>query len=126
MAVALRRPGLCLACLSRLSSLLQITQVNSGFVTLYCWLLLVHLQPMSSEEKIKEISKRLGETVERIDSLQKGKAEPFRVRFRRHISKQGNVLVNAGLAGCIFFVAVGRLHQKQEFQVKGRPDLLAE
>ena len=71
---------------------------------------------MSSEEKCNEISQRLNETVQRVEAVQKGTNSTFSSRVRQHFNKQGNLIVNAALAGCIFFVAVGRLHLKTEFQ----------
>lgn len=70
---------------------------------------------MSKDTNIDELTDRLGKTVERIEALQAKK--PLGTRIRQHFGKQGNFIVNVALAGCVFFVAVGRLHQKNEYQV---------
>ena len=72
---------------------------------------------MSSEPKLDELSQRLVKTVERIEALQQGKSQTISAIVRGHFSKHGSFMTNALLAGCVFFVAVGRLHQKSEFQV---------
>ena len=70
---------------------------------------------MSSGKSITELSTQLGDTVKRIEELQNNQAQGLNVRG--HFRKQGGLLLNVTLAGCILAVAVGRLEQKAEYQV---------
>lgn len=73
---------------------------------------------MASEQKLGEISKALGDTIKRIDTLQKRKSSPLSVKLRQHLARNSGNLTNVLLAGCIFAVAAGRLSQQSEHQVQ--------
>jgi hypothetical protein len=71
---------------------------------------------MSEDQKLQNLSSKLQDTVDRIDKLQQ--KPTFRARVGRHLRLQSNSIIHAMLAGCIFTVALGRLSQKNKFQVR--------
>lgn len=74
---------------------------------------------MSEDQKLQELSLKLKDTVDRIDKMQQKPS--FTARLGRHIRMQSNSIIHAMLAGCIFTVALGRLAQKNEFEVSLQP-----
>ena len=70
---------------------------------------------LDSEQRLKELSKKLEGTVNRINEIEK--KPPFGVRLRRHFKAQGGNITNVLLAGCVLSVALGRLGQKHEYEV---------
>ena len=73
---------------------------------------------MADGKKLDDISHRLAESIERIDTLQSRKALPWTTRLRNHVGRNSSQLANVVLAGCIFAVAAGRLNQRREHEVR--------
>lgn len=71
---------------------------------------------MSEDQNLQRLSSKLQETVDRIDKLQQ--KPTFSARVGRHLRMQSNPIIHAMLAVCIFTVALGRLSQKNEFEVR--------
>lgn len=69
-----------------------------------------------------ELDKLIAESeaaIKRLDELQQRKpSTPFLQRIGRHLHKNSPYLINVLLAGSVFAVALGRLIQKQEHQVR--------
>ena len=60
------------------------------------------------------------EAIKRLESMEKrGRGLPLTARLAGHMRRHGATLVNIGLAASVLAVAIGRLHQKYEFQVGG-------
>ena len=72
---------------------------------------------MTSDGNLDQISKELGEAVKRIEKIQAAEKPPFAQRLTNHFRKHGNNLTSLVLAGCLFFVALGRLDLKSSHQV---------
>lgn len=72
---------------------------------------------MSSDQKIADIQRQLGETVSRIETIQGGRQQPLLSRISSHFKAQSGSLVNVVLTASIFAVAFGRLNQKQQHEV---------
>lgn len=72
---------------------------------------------MTSDGNLDQISKDLDQAVKRIEKIQAAEKPPLAQRFTRHIRKHGNNLTSLVLAGCLFFVALGRLDLKNSHQV---------
>lgn len=72
---------------------------------------------MSSDQKIADIKRQLGETVSRIESIQGGQKQPLLTRISSHFRTQSGSLVNLVLTASIFAVAIGKLNQKQQHEV---------
>ena len=80
---------------------------------------------MTSDGNLDQISKELGEAVKRIEKIQAAEKPPFAQRLSNHFRKHGNNLTSLVLAGCLFFVALGRLDLKTSHQVDlGEPKSL--
>ncbi|KAK9826004.1 hypothetical protein WJX74_004651 [Apatococcus lobatus] len=73
---------------------------------------------MTSDGNLDQISKELGEAVKRIEKIQAADRPPFAQRFTNHFRKHGNNLTSLVLAGCLFFVALGRLDLKSSHQTE--------
>ena len=72
---------------------------------------------MSSEHKIAEIKRQLGEAVNRIETLQSGQKPPLLSRLATHFKTQSGSLINVVLTASVFAVAFGKLNQKQQHEV---------
>lgn len=72
---------------------------------------------MSSDTKIAELKRQLGETVQRIDTIQQGSQLSLTSRISRHFRTQSGSLINVVLTASVFAVALGKMQQKQHFQV---------
>ncbi|KAK9864208.1 hypothetical protein WJX84_012125 [Apatococcus fuscideae] len=72
----------------------------------------------SSESNLDQISKDLGDAVKRIEKIQAAEKPPIATRLTNHIRKHGNNLTSLVLAGCLFFVALGRLDLKNSQQAE--------
>ena len=73
---------------------------------------------MTSGGSLDQISKDLDEAVKRIEKIQAAEKPPLAQRFTNHVRKHGNNLTSLLLAGCLFFVALGRLDLKNSLQVE--------
>lgn len=73
---------------------------------------------MSSDQKIADIKRQLGETVSRIESIQGGQKQPLLTRISSHFRTQSGSLVNLVLTASIFAVAIGKLNQKQQHEIE--------
>ena len=73
---------------------------------------------MPDAKRLEEISQRLEDTMQRIDTLQSRKTLPWTVRLRNHMGRSSSHLANIVLAGCILAVAAGRLNQQHEHEVR--------
>ena len=71
---------------------------------------------MSTDQRLQQLSEQLGQTVNRIDQLQK--KPTLTARLGRHFRAQGSNILSVVLAGCVFSVATGRLIQKNEHEVR--------
>ncbi|KAL3161022.1 hypothetical protein ABBQ38_009406 [Trebouxia sp. C0009 RCD-2024] len=71
---------------------------------------------MSSEAKIADIKRQLGEAVQRIETIQTG--QPLLTRIASHLKTQSGSIVNVVLTASLFAVAIGRLHQKQQHEAE--------
>lgn len=69
---------------------------------------------MSSEAKIADIKRQLGEAVQRIETVQSG--QPLLTRISSHLKAQSGSIINVVLTASLFAVAIGRLHQKQQYE----------
>jgi hypothetical protein len=72
---------------------------------------------MPDTKRLDEISRDLGDTMQRIDDLQRRRNLPWTVRLRNHMGRSSSHLANIVLAGCILAVAAGRLNQQHEHEV---------
>lgn len=72
---------------------------------------------MSSDQKIADLKRQLGETVQRIDSIQSGRQLPLTSRIAQHFRTQTGSLINVVLTASVLAVALGKMQQKQQFQV---------
>ena len=73
---------------------------------------------MATNSNLDQISKDLGEAVQRIEKLQAAEKPPLAQRLSSHLKKHGNNLTSLVLACCLFFVALGRLDLKNSLQVR--------
>lgn len=73
---------------------------------------------MSSQDKIAELKRQLGETVQRIDTIQQGRQLPLTSRIARHFKTQSGSLINVVLTASVLAVALGKWQQKQQYQVQ--------
>ncbi|KAL3162899.1 hypothetical protein ABBQ32_009344 [Trebouxia sp. C0010 RCD-2024] len=71
---------------------------------------------MSSEAKIADIKRQLGEAVQRIETIQTG--QPLLTRIASHLKTQSGSIINVVLTASLFAVAIGRLHQKQQHEAE--------
>lgn len=76
---------------------------------------------MSSDAKIADIKRQLGEAVNRIENIQSGGKQPLLTRVSNHFKTQSGSIVNVVLTASLFIVAIGRLQQKQQHEVISRP-----
>lgn len=74
---------------------------------------------MSSDQKIAELKRQLGETVQRIDTIQQGRQLSLAGKISHHFKTQGGSLINVVLTASVLAVALGKMQQKAQFQVKG-------
>lgn len=72
---------------------------------------------MSSDQKIADIKRQLGEAVNRIETVQSGHQQPLLTRISSHLKTQSGSIVNVVLTASLFAVAIGRLQQKQQHEV---------
>ena len=72
---------------------------------------------MTSEQKIADIKRQLGEAVNRIETLQSGQKQPLLSRLATHFKTQSGSLINVVLTASVFAVAFGKLNQKQQHEV---------
>lgn len=70
---------------------------------------------MDGDQRLQNLSDRLGNTLNRIDELQK--KPTLGARLRNHLRAQSGSILNVILAGCVFSVAMGRLAQKNQHEV---------
>ncbi|DBA85024.1 hypothetical protein WJX79_005104 [Trebouxia sp. C0005] len=71
---------------------------------------------MSSDQKIADIKRQLGEAVNRIESIQGGRQQPLLSKISSHFRAQGGSIVNVVLTASVLAVAFGRLQQKQQHE----------
>ena len=79
---------------------------------------------MSTDQRLQQLSEQLGQTVNRIDQLQK--KPTLTTRLGRHFRAQGSNILSVVLAGCVFSVATGRLIQKNEHAVRQAQEQTSE
>ncbi len=77
-----------------------------------------YLKRMSSDQKIADIKRQLGEAVNRIENIQGGRQRPLLSKISHHLRAQGGSLVNVVLTASVFAVAFGRLQQKQQHEAR--------
>lgn len=82
---------------------------------------LVQARSMSSDQRIAEIKRQLGEAVSRIESVQSGQNKPLLSKIANHLRTQSGSLVNVMLAASVFAVALGKLNQKTQHQASVLP-----
>ena len=72
---------------------------------------------MADDARLAALSKELDAALARINAMQ-GAASAAKLRLTerasRHVARHGGRLAQAGLAGCVFAVAVGRLSLQQQ------------
>lgn len=73
---------------------------------------------MSSDQKIADIKRQLGEAVNRIESIQGGRQQPLLSKISSHFRAQGGSIVNVVLTASVLAVAFGRLQQKQQHEAR--------
>ena len=70
---------------------------------------------MDADQRLKILSEKLEGTVKQINEID---AKPsFAKRVGKHFRAQGSHITNIILAGVVLSVALGRLGQKQQFEV---------
>ena len=73
---------------------------------------------MADDARLAALSKELDAALARINAMQGGGAAAPKPRLTerasRHVARHGGRLAQAGLAGCVFAVAVGRLSLQQQ------------
>ncbi len=80
--------------------------------------LVVQSKRMSSDQKIADIKRQLGEAVNRIENIQGGRQQPLLSKISSHFRTQGSSIVNVALTASVFAVAFGRLQQKQQHEAR--------
>lgn len=71
---------------------------------------------MASDQTIAELKRQLGETVDRIDSIQQGRQLSLAGKISKHFKTQSGSLINIVLTASLVAVSLGKLQQKQQHQ----------